>query len=65
MLRNLLFMALLPLSGGARKRALPPAVDVPGSIDAGQDARRVQRLAEALARPGIAEACLPPQAAQA
>lgn len=62
MLHRLLCPVLLPLPGRAFKMALPFATDARGSIHAGQDARRGQRLAEALARPGVAEACLPPQA---
>jgi len=65
MFHRVLCPVLLPLPGRACKMALPFAADARGSIHAGQDARRGQRLAETLARPGIAEACLPPQAALA
>ena len=54
MLRILLCLCLLPLPGRACETALLLAIDVSGSIDAGEYALQVKGLADALDDPGIA-----------
>lgn len=65
MLRLLLFLVLLPLPGRACETALLLAIDVSGSIDAGEYALQVQGLADALADPDIADLLVQGQAALA
>jgi Ca-activated chloride channel family protein len=50
MLRILLVLVLLPLPGRACEMALLLAIDVSGSIDAGEYALQVKGLADALER---------------
>ena len=65
MLRILLILALLPLPGRACETALLLAIDVSGSIDAGEYALQVQGLADALDDPEIAGVLVQGQSALA
>jgi len=65
MLRILLALCLLPLPGRACETALLLAIDVSGSIDAGEYALQVQGLADALDDPEISEVLVQGQVALA
>jgi Ca-activated chloride channel family protein len=65
MLRILLVLVLLPLPGRACEMALLLAIDVSGSIDAGEYALQVKGLADALDDPEIAGVLVQDQVALA
>lgn len=65
MLRALVFIALLPVPGRACETALLLAIDVSGSIDAGEYALQGRGLAEALSDPEIADVLVQGQVALA
>jgi Ca-activated chloride channel family protein len=65
MLRVLSLLLLLPLPGRACDTALLLAIDVSGSIDAGEYALQVQGLADALDDPAVADALVQGQSALA
>ncbi|PZQ99316.1 MAG: hypothetical protein DI533_01060 [Cereibacter sphaeroides] len=65
MLRALAFALLLPQPAAACETALLLAIDISGSIDAGEYALQVQGLADALADPAVGDALLRGQAALA
>lgn len=65
MLRILLALCLLPLPGRACETALLLAIDVSGSIDAGEYALQVQGLADALEDESVADTLVAGQSALA